>query len=83
MSTATESPATTVQAVEAAHVLQTYKRQPVVLVRGEGVWLVADDGKRYLPLVEGQIETDCHSPEPGAGAREPDQQPLARRPSRR
>ena len=45
MSTATASPATTVQAVEAAHVLQTYKRQPVVFVRGEGVWLVADDGR--------------------------------------
>jgi len=53
MSTATESPATTVQAVEAAHVLQTYKRQPVVFVRGEGVWLVADDGKRYLDLLSG------------------------------
>jgi predicted acetylornithine/succinylornithine family transaminase len=53
MSTATESPATTVQAVEAAHVLQTYKRQPVMFVRGEGVWLVADDGKRYLDLLSG------------------------------
>ncbi len=53
MSTATASPATTVQAVEAAHVLQTYKRQPVVFVRGEGVWLVADDGKRYLDMLSG------------------------------
>jgi acetylornithine aminotransferase/acetylornithine/N-succinyldiaminopimelate aminotransferase len=53
MSTATESPATSVQAVEAAHVLQTYKRQPVVFVRGEGVWLVADDGKRYLDMLSG------------------------------
>lgn len=53
MSTATESPATSVQAVEAAHVLQTYKRQPVVFVRGEGVWLVADDGQRYLDMLSG------------------------------
>jgi acetylornithine/N-succinyldiaminopimelate aminotransferase len=53
MSTATETPATTVQAVEAAHVLQTYKRQPVVFVRGEGVWLVADDGTRYLDMLSG------------------------------
>jgi acetylornithine aminotransferase/acetylornithine/N-succinyldiaminopimelate aminotransferase len=53
MSTATETPATTVQAVEAAHVLQTYKRQPVVLVRGEGVWLIGDDGRRYLDLLSG------------------------------
>jgi acetylornithine/succinyldiaminopimelate/putrescine aminotransferase len=52
-STATEPIATTVQAVEAAHVLQTYKRQPVVFVRGEGVWLVADDGTRYLDLLSG------------------------------
>lgn len=53
MSTATEPTATTVQAVEAAHVLQTYKRQPVVFVRGEGVWLVADDGTRYLDMLSG------------------------------
>ncbi len=52
MSSATESP-TTVDAVEAAHVLQTYKRQPVVFVRGEGVWLVADDGRRYLDMLSG------------------------------
>jgi acetylornithine aminotransferase/acetylornithine/N-succinyldiaminopimelate aminotransferase len=52
-STATEPIATTVQAVEAAHVLQTYKRQPVVFVRGEGVWLVADDGTRYLDQLSG------------------------------
>ena len=53
MSTATDTPATTIQAVEAAHVLQTYKRQPVVFVRGEGVWLVADDGTRYLDMLSG------------------------------
>ena len=53
MSIATDTPATNVQAVEAAHVLQTYKRQPVVFVRGEGVWLVADDGTRYLDMLSG------------------------------
>jgi acetylornithine/N-succinyldiaminopimelate aminotransferase len=54
MSTIATAPsATTVQAVEAAHVLQTYKRQPVVFVRGDGVWLVADDGSRYLDLLSG------------------------------
>ena len=53
MSTATESPATSVQAVEARHVLQTYKRQPVVFVRGEGAWLIADDGRRYLDFLSG------------------------------
>jgi acetylornithine aminotransferase/acetylornithine/N-succinyldiaminopimelate aminotransferase len=53
MSTAAESPTTTVQALEAAHVLQTYKRQPVVFVRGEGVWLVDEQGRRYLDLLSG------------------------------
>ena len=53
MSTATESPTTTIQTVEAAHVLQTYKRQPVVFVRGEGAWLIADDGRRYLDFLSG------------------------------
>jgi predicted acetylornithine/succinylornithine family transaminase len=51
--TATQPTATTIEAVEAAHVLQTYKRQPVVFVRGEGVWLVADDGRRYLDMLSG------------------------------
>lgn len=52
---ATESLATStrVQGLEAAHVLQTYKRQPVVFVRGEGVWLEAADGTRYLDLLSG------------------------------
>jgi predicted acetylornithine/succinylornithine family transaminase len=42
-----------VQAREATHVLQTYKRQPVVFVRGEGVWLEDGDGRRYLDLLSG------------------------------
>ncbi len=53
MPIATDSPLTTVQAAEAAHVLQTYKRQPVVFVRGEGVWLVDDQGRRYLDFLSG------------------------------
>ena len=52
MTTTTPAPSA-VQTLEAAHVLQTYKRQPVVFVRGEGVWLVADDGTRYLDLLSG------------------------------
>lgn len=42
-----------VQAREALHVLQTYKRQPVVFVRGEGAWLEDADGRRYLDLLSG------------------------------
>jgi predicted acetylornithine/succinylornithine family transaminase len=36
-----------------AHVLPTYARQDVTLVRGEGSWLWDADGKRYLDLVAG------------------------------
>jgi predicted acetylornithine/succinylornithine family transaminase len=39
--------------LEARHVLQTYKRQPVVLVRGEGTRLFDEDGKSYLDFLSG------------------------------
>lgn len=42
-----------VTALEAQHVLQTYKRQPVVFVRGEGTRLFDEDGKRYLDFISG------------------------------
>ena len=42
-----------VTALEAQHVLQTYKRQPVVLVRGEGTRLFDEDGKSYLDFLSG------------------------------
>ena len=42
-----------VQAREAAHVLQTYRRQPVTFVRGEGVRLYDADGREYLDLLSG------------------------------
>ncbi len=34
-------------------VLPTYNRAPLAFVRGEGSWLVADDGRRYLDLGAG------------------------------
>lgn len=43
----------TVTALEAQHVLQTYKRQPVVLVRGEGSRLFDVDGRTYLDFISG------------------------------
>jgi acetylornithine aminotransferase/acetylornithine/N-succinyldiaminopimelate aminotransferase len=55
MSTAT-TPAPGFEAVcalEAAHVLQTYRRQPVAFVRGEGVYLFDTEGRRYLDLLSG------------------------------
>ena len=42
-----------VQAREAAHVLQTYRRQPVTLVRGQGVRLWDAEGREYLDLLSG------------------------------
>ena len=42
-----------VQALEAQHVLQTYRRQPITLVRGEGVRLFDSEGREYLDLLSG------------------------------
>jgi predicted acetylornithine/succinylornithine family transaminase len=42
-----------VTALEARHVLQTYKRTPVVFVRGEGTRLIDASGARYLDFVSG------------------------------
>lgn len=42
-----------VQELEARHVLQTYKRQPVVLTRGEGTRLFDPDGRSYLDFLSG------------------------------
>ena len=49
MTTKTE----TVTALEAQHVLQTYKRQPVVFVRGEGTRLFDADGRAHLDFISG------------------------------
>src|SRR5438132_4160262 len=42
-----------VQALEARHVLQTYRRQPVTFVRGQGVRLYDADGREYIDLLSG------------------------------
>ena len=42
-----------VRALESRYVLQTYRRQPVTLVRGEGVRLFDTDGREYLDLLSG------------------------------
>jgi acetylornithine/N-succinyldiaminopimelate aminotransferase len=36
-----------------SHVMNTYARQPVAFVRGEGVWLWDDAGKKYLDALAG------------------------------
>ena len=55
-----------------APVLPTYARQDVSFVSGEGSWLVADSGERYLDLVAGVAVVSlghCH-PAPLAAAHE-------------
>jgi predicted acetylornithine/succinylornithine family transaminase len=42
-----------VKALELEHVLQIYRRQPVVFERGEGVRLFDDQGRSYLDFVSG------------------------------
>jgi acetylornithine/N-succinyldiaminopimelate aminotransferase len=42
-----------VQEVEAQHILQVYRRTPVVFDRGEGSHLITTDGTRYLDFISG------------------------------
>jgi acetylornithine/N-succinyldiaminopimelate aminotransferase len=44
---------TDITAIEARHVLQTYRRAPVTFVRGEGVRLFDSEGREYLDLLSG------------------------------
>jgi acetylornithine/N-succinyldiaminopimelate aminotransferase len=49
----TKSFADQVRETEARHVLQTYKRAPIVLVRGQGAWVWDTEGKDYLDFTSG------------------------------
>lgn len=51
--TSTKPQETNVVAVEDRYQLATYKKMPIVAERGEGVWLYADNGTRYLDLYGG------------------------------
>lgn len=42
-----------IQALEARHVLQTYRRNPITFVRGKGVRLYDSNGREYLDLLSG------------------------------
>ena len=44
---------TDVKAIESQYVLQTYRRQPVVFERGEGMRLFDDTGRAYLDFLSG------------------------------
>ena len=69
MTTKTE----TVTALEAQHVLQTYKRQPVVFVRGEGTRLFDADGRAYLDFISGIGVVVLGHAHPGLAAEVADQ----------
>ncbi|MFI5177415.1 MAG: aspartate aminotransferase family protein [Vicinamibacterales bacterium] len=53
MNPTTTPPVTDVRGLELQHVLQIYRRFPVVFERGEGVRLVDDHGRAYLDFVSG------------------------------
>jgi acetylornithine/N-succinyldiaminopimelate aminotransferase len=53
---------------ESLHVLQTYKRQPVMFVRGSGSRLYDADGREYLDLVSGIGVTSLGHAHPGLAA---------------
>ena len=53
MTTTSLSALEEIQAREARHVLQTYRRAPVTFVRGQGVRLFDSEGREYLDLLSG------------------------------
>src|SRR3954471_19414345 len=58
---------------EARHVLQTYRRQPVTFVRGEGVRLFDTEGREYLDLLSGIGVASLGHAHPGLAAAIADQ----------
>jgi predicted acetylornithine/succinylornithine family transaminase len=57
-----------IRACESRHVLQTYKRQPVAFVRGQGAHLYDVDGREYLDFVTGIGVTALGHGHPGLTA---------------
>ena len=51
--TTTVSALEEIQAREAKHVLQTYRRNPINFVRGQGVRLFDSEGREYYDLLSG------------------------------
>ena len=52
-----------ISSLEEQYQLATYKKMPVVAERGEGVWIFATDGERYLDLYGGHAVAGtghCH-----------------------
>jgi acetylornithine/N-succinyldiaminopimelate aminotransferase len=57
-----------VLAVESRHIVPTYKRQPVLFVRGSGARLYDADGREYLDLVSGIGVASLGHAHPGLAA---------------
>jgi len=57
-----------IQALESQHVLQTYKRNPIAFVRGEGVYLYDSEGTQYLDLLSGIGVSSLGHGHPGLAA---------------
>lgn len=72
MSTAATTPVS-VQDQEAQHILQVYRRTPVVFDRGEGMYLIASDGRRYLDFISGVGVASLGHAHPGLAAAIADQ----------
>ncbi len=62
-----------VRAVESAHLLQVYKRVPLVLTRGEGSYVHDSAGQRYLDFVSGLGVASLGHAHPGLAAALADQ----------
>jgi predicted acetylornithine/succinylornithine family transaminase len=62
-----------IKARESQHVLQTYRRQPVVFVRGKGAFLYDGEGREYLDLVSGIGVASLGHAHPGLAAAIADQ----------
>ena len=62
-----------VRAVESAHLLQVYKRVPLILTRGEGSYVHDSGGRRYLDFVSGLGVASLGHAHPGLAAALADQ----------
>ena len=62
-----------VRALEGRHIMPTYKRQPVVFVRGSGARLWDADGREYLDLLSGIGVASLGHANPGLAAAVADQ----------
>lgn len=63
----------TVQQLEARHVVPTYRRAPIVLVRGKGVFAYDADDREYLDLISGVGVAALGHANPGLAAAIADQ----------